>query len=176
VDNLYIEHCGGEAAGAAVADEEIFARWLEQATENDAASMSIVGDCLAEGVGVEACPEHAVFWWRCGAELGCPESMIRLAAAYESGFGVPVNIDATIAWLRSAAQHHDPQAMAFYGAALANYRWDEEASQIEVLRIARHLVDLGIQGAREAIKPVLANASASAVSAALSDPVKPTLN
>lgn len=75
----------GQATTNPVTDENLFRYWLERATDDDLASMTSVGDCLAEGLGVEANPEHAIFWWRAAAERRCSYSMSRLAKAYESG-------------------------------------------------------------------------------------------
>lgn len=85
---------------------ECFRRALEQ---NDAAAQYRLGECYAEGHGVEQDVGQAMLWFRKAAAQGYAPAQYRLGECYAEGHGVERDVEQAMLWYRKAAAQASSQ-------------------------------------------------------------------
>jgi len=90
--------------------------WLRRSARiGNAYASLMLGNCYAEGRGVEKNPEQAVQWWRKAAEKDNPKAQYRLGKAYLEGVGVAKNPQQAVDWITRSARQGDKDAQFLLG-------------------------------------------------------------
>lgn len=90
--------------------------WLRRsARAENAYAQMILGNCYAEGQGVEKNPEQAVKWWRRSGEKGNDKAQYLLGKAYLDGSGINKDTKQAIEWITLSAEQGNKDAQYLLG-------------------------------------------------------------
>lgn len=78
--------------------------------ETKTMAMNLLGNCYAEGTGVEQNPREAVAWYQKAADLNDPEGCLHLSQCYRDGIGVSKSSYEAEKWLTKAAKAGNAEA------------------------------------------------------------------
>lgn len=80
------------------------------ANEGHSGGQYLLGELLADGIGVTKDESRAIAWYRRAAEAGHLHAMNSLGGAYQWSIGVPPDMSAAAKWYRAAAEGGIPSA------------------------------------------------------------------
>jgi len=95
---------------------ESFSAWLEKASSlRDPHAMFVVGNCYANGEGVQRNEKEAIAWYQKAVDAGDVDAMLNLGFAFEDGKGVPQDYNEAVMWHRKAANAGNAVAISQLG-------------------------------------------------------------
>ena len=92
---------------------------INLAKKGSARAKVYLGDCYANGNGVEKDPKIAVEWYRAAAHQGEPEAKHRMFVCCRDGIGIEANEEEITKWSNQAAWEGFAEAQYFRGACNA---------------------------------------------------------
>jgi len=140
-------------AGVEAYDEGNFAAayhiWLPLAQNDNMSAQRNVAHLLRRGMGIEADPERAVYFYRRASENGLVSAMVNLSSMLRAGQGVgePEYREAA-QWLYIASQAGDPRAQYLLGIMAARGE-GMEANRDLAIRLFTMASEQGLREARQ---------------------------
>lgn len=84
--------------------------------------ISMLADCIAQGIGTKINPRRAVTLYAKAAKLGSPIAQYKYGLCFASGFGVPTNMAACNQWMTTSASNGCQDASVFLERVAENQR------------------------------------------------------
>lgn len=110
---------------------EVVRKFAEQ---NNAEAQNLLGDCYANGNGVEQSYNEAIKLWKEAAEQGHAQAQCNLGIYYEKGNGVELSYNEAVKWYKKAAEQGLAQAQRNLGNCYYN-GYGVEKSSIEAMEL-----------------------------------------
>ena len=99
--------CGDKTEDQANEDSIVFAKCKRRAERGDAQAQFLLGECYADGFGVEKDMAKAVDWYRKAAEQGFADAQLYLGLCYEGVMGgVGSNATEALEWYIKASKQY----------------------------------------------------------------------
>ncbi|HED19130.1 MAG TPA: sel1 repeat family protein [Gammaproteobacteria bacterium] len=114
--------------------------WLRRSARiGNAYAQLTLGNCYAEGRGVEKDPQQAVLWWHKAAEKDNPKAQYRVGKAHLEGDGVSKNPERAVYWITRSAEQGNKDAQYLLGKMYYegyNVPYEKEAARSWLSRAA----------------------------------------
>ncbi len=126
-------------------DEAAAVECWEKAAEQDfAAAQYKLGVCYMQGAcGVEKDEAKAADYFTKAAEGGNSDSMLNLSIFYGNGIGVSADPAKSLEYLEMAAEHEQPVACCYLGAALTSRKTSTEEDVIRGAKLLEKAAETG---------------------------------